>query len=114
MSLALEFLRDGPDVPGAKQREDIAPAIHVLHIARSGRKGRHFLVFRVAGDSLLDVLRVYCTTAWIYRGILGNDTEAMTTSEVSGYYHFDLSNPATLFAAQTFPIQGLTTAGVLP
>ena len=58
LSLALEFLQDGPDVPGAKQREDIAPDIHVLHIARSGRKGRHFLVFRVAGDSLSDVLRV--------------------------------------------------------
>ncbi|MCR1347005.1 type II toxin-antitoxin system RelE/ParE family toxin [Acidithiobacillus ferrooxidans] len=58
LSLALEFLQDGPDVPGAKQREDIAPDIHVLHIARSGRKGRHFLVFRVAGDSLMDVLRV--------------------------------------------------------
>ena len=58
LSLALEFLQDGPDVPGAKQREDIAPDIHVLHIARSGRNGRHFLVFRVAGDSLIDVLRV--------------------------------------------------------
>lgn len=40
LSLALEFLQDGPDVPGAKQREDIAPDIHILHIARSGRKGR--------------------------------------------------------------------------
>lgn len=58
LSLALEALTEGPDIPGVKRREDIARGIRVLHVARSGRKGRHFVVFRNGGENLIDVLRV--------------------------------------------------------
>lgn len=58
LSLALEALQDGPDVLGTKPRDDLAPGVRLLPVARSSRKGRHFLVFRVAGDSVIDVLRV--------------------------------------------------------
>lgn len=58
LCLALEALTEGPDVLGVKPREDIAPGIRVLHVARSGRKGRHFVVFRNGGENLIDVLRV--------------------------------------------------------
>ena len=57
MACAIEALEDGPDVLGAKARDDIQPGIRTLHVARQGRAGRHFVVFRVAG-SHIDVLRL--------------------------------------------------------
>ena len=58
LGLALEVLIDGPDALGVKPREDIASGVCVLHVARNGRKGRHFIVFRVSGENIIDVLRV--------------------------------------------------------
>lgn len=61
LTLAIEALHQGPDVLGATFRDDVAPGVRVLHVARSGRKGRHFIVFRVqeAGDSAaIEVLRI--------------------------------------------------------
>lgn len=57
MALAIEALEDGPEVPGARARDDIQPGIRTLHVARQGRAGRHFVVFRVAGSDI-DVLRL--------------------------------------------------------
>lgn len=57
--LAFAALRTGPDAMGVRQRDDIAPGIFTLHVARNGRKGRHFIVFRVNGDErVMDVLRL--------------------------------------------------------
>ena len=58
IALAVEALRDGPDILGAKVRDEIQPGIRTLHIARQGRKGRHFLVFRVSAGQAIDVLRL--------------------------------------------------------
>lgn len=58
LTLVLEALVDGPDVVGAKAREDILPGIHALHVARQGRRGRHFIVFRTREDRYIDVLRI--------------------------------------------------------
>jgi len=55
---AIEALHTGPDIHGAKQRDDLGPGIRTLHLARDGRKGRHFIVFRVGGDQIIDVLRI--------------------------------------------------------
>ncbi len=49
MAIAIEALEKGPDVLGAKARDDIQPGIRTLHVARQARAGRHFVVFRVAG-----------------------------------------------------------------
>lgn len=57
MALAIEALESGPDVLGARARDDIQPGIRTLHVARQGRAGRHFVVFRVAGLDI-DVLRL--------------------------------------------------------
>jgi toxin ParE1/3/4 len=57
MALAIEALEGGPDVLGAKARDDIQPGIRTLHVARQGRTGRHFVVFRVVGSDI-DVLRL--------------------------------------------------------
>lgn len=58
LALALEDLVNGPDITGAKQRDDILPGIRLLHVARQGRRGRHILVFRVLDAGFIDVLRI--------------------------------------------------------
>jgi toxin ParE1/3/4 len=58
---ALRDLARGPDIVGCRQREDISPGIHTLHVARHGRKGRHFVVFRVtpaSDNAIIEVLRL--------------------------------------------------------
>ena len=46
ISLAIEALHDGPEILGVKGRDDIGLGICTFHVARNGRKGRHFVVFR--------------------------------------------------------------------
>ena len=58
LSLAIEALHDGPEQLGAEVRDDIGPGIRTLHVARQGRSGRHFVVFREAKDQYIDVLRL--------------------------------------------------------
>ncbi len=58
ISLAVQALAAGPDTLGSKLREEIGPGIRTLHIARNGRKGRHFLVYRVGGDRTIDLIRL--------------------------------------------------------
>jgi toxin ParE1/3/4 len=55
---ALRALRSGPDIIGAKRRDDLGPGVRILHVARDGRKGSHFIVFRVNGERTIDVLRI--------------------------------------------------------
>lgn len=57
ISLAIEALEGGPDILDVREREDIQPGIRTLHVARQGRAGRHFVVFRAAGSNI-DVLRL--------------------------------------------------------
>jgi toxin ParE1/3/4 len=58
IALAMAALHDGPGATGVKQRDDLSPGIRLLHVARNGRKGRHFIVFRVADEHTIDVLRI--------------------------------------------------------
>ncbi|MFT4241819.1 MAG: type II toxin-antitoxin system RelE/ParE family toxin [Acidovorax sp.] len=55
---AIMVLHDGPSTLGVRQRDDLGPGIHTLHVARNGRKGRHFIVFRAGGGPTIDVLRL--------------------------------------------------------
>lgn len=61
VSAALNDLTAGPTVVGARKRDDILKGLFTLHVARKGRKGRHFVLFRVGrapdGD-VIEVLRV--------------------------------------------------------
>lgn len=56
--LALDALKAGPGIIGVKQRDDLGAGIHALHIARNGRKGRHFILFRIAQPDTIQVLRI--------------------------------------------------------
>ena len=61
LSAALKALSTGPAIPGVKERTGIGTNIRTLHVAREGRKGRHFVVFRVGnmkGRNVIDVLRL--------------------------------------------------------
>ena len=55
---AIDDLIAGPETLGTKARDELAPGIRTLHTARHGRKARHFVVFRVADDQVLEVLRL--------------------------------------------------------
>jgi toxin ParE1/3/4 len=43
---ALRALEEGPTITGAKSREKIRPGLMSLHVARGGRRGRHFIMSR--------------------------------------------------------------------
>jgi toxin ParE1/3/4 len=58
LSLAIGDLANGPDVLGAKRRDEIGNGILTLHVARHGRRGRHFVVFRISDTTTIDVLRL--------------------------------------------------------
>lgn len=58
---ALHHLTQGPAADGCRSRADLGPSIHFLHVARKGRKGRHFIVFRAAATAhagTIDVMRL--------------------------------------------------------
>jgi toxin ParE1/3/4 len=50
LSRALEALSEGPDAAGVRARDDIAGGLFMLHVARRGRRGRHFVIFRTGTD----------------------------------------------------------------
>ncbi|MDE2607591.1 MAG: type II toxin-antitoxin system RelE/ParE family toxin [Burkholderiales bacterium] len=58
ISRAIEALQEGPEIRGSRARDDIEPGIRTLHVARDGRKGRHFVVFRAGAGNTIDVLRL--------------------------------------------------------
>lgn len=61
VSAALEDLCVGPGILGVKARSEIGPNLYTLHVARNGRKGRHFVLFQTGpaqGDEVITVLRI--------------------------------------------------------
>jgi toxin ParE1/3/4 len=55
---ALAALDAGPDVPGSVPRNEIRPGLRTLHVARHGRRGRHFIMYRAADDHVIEVVRI--------------------------------------------------------
>ena len=61
LASALCALSAGPAIIGVKERPEIGTGIRTLHVARNGRKGRHFVMFRVGREQerkVIDVLRL--------------------------------------------------------
>jgi plasmid stabilization system protein ParE len=44
--------------PGSVARGEILPNLRTLHIARRGRRGRHFILYRPAQGQVIEVLRI--------------------------------------------------------
>ncbi len=57
LSLAIDALIRGPNIVGAKSRDELMPGLMSLHVARGRRKGRHVLLFRV-DPSAANTIRV--------------------------------------------------------
>ncbi len=62
LALALEALIETPtSAIGVNDRGDIGKGLMSLHVASRGRKGRHFVIFRIrrrAGREIVEVLRL--------------------------------------------------------
>jgi toxin ParE1/3/4 len=55
---ALAELASGPDALGSVARDEILPNLRKLHVARRGRHGRHFILYRAASGSIIEVIRI--------------------------------------------------------
>ena len=55
---AIGDLAHGPDVAGSKVRDDIMPGLRTLHVARHGRRGRHFILYRVGEGRVIEIGRI--------------------------------------------------------
>ena len=55
---AIGELSDGPDVAGSKTRDEIMAGLRALHVARHGRRGSHFLMYRAAPNSTVEIVRI--------------------------------------------------------
>jgi len=55
---ALTALHAGPNIPGSRARPEIQPGLRLLHVARKGRRGRHFILYREGPAETIEVLRI--------------------------------------------------------
>ena len=55
---AIGELAAGPDVAGSRARDEIMAALRTLHVARRGRRGSHFLMYRAAPNSTIEIVRI--------------------------------------------------------
>ena len=59
LSAAIVALAEGPRTAGARERREIGKGLFTLHVARGGRKGRHFVLLRVRSAARqVEVLRL--------------------------------------------------------
>lgn len=59
LSLALQYLAGGPSQVGIRARPEIGDDLLTLHVAGSGRPGRHLLLLRYQpGGLVMEVLRI--------------------------------------------------------
>jgi toxin ParE1/3/4 len=55
---AIGELAEGPDVAGSKVRDEIMPGLRTVHVARHGRRGSHFVLYRVAPKTTIEIIRI--------------------------------------------------------
>lgn len=55
---AITELANGPDVAGSRARDEIMRGLHTLLVARHGRRGSHFLMYRVATKTTIEIVRI--------------------------------------------------------
>jgi toxin ParE1/3/4 len=76
ITLAIEALHDGPAILGSKVRDEIGAGIRTLHVARQGRKGRHFVAFSVSEGHIINVLRLLHDSMDLAKHLPEEDNEA--------------------------------------
>jgi toxin ParE1/3/4 len=55
---AIGELAGGPDVAASKGRDEVMAGLRTLHVARRGRRGSHFLMYRAAPNSTIEIVRI--------------------------------------------------------
>jgi toxin ParE1/3/4 len=55
---SLGALLESPEPPASRARDEIRPGIRTFHIARRGQPARHLLVYRVAPDGSIQIIRL--------------------------------------------------------
>src|ERR671934_2622299 len=60
---AIGELVEGPDIVRSKARDEIMRGLRTLHVARHGRRGRHFLMYRVPEKSTVEIVRIQALEA---------------------------------------------------
>ena len=68
-----ELVND-PDVAGSKARDEIMPGLRTLYVARHGRRGRHFLMYRVVAKSTIEIVRILHDRMDLQRHIPANES----------------------------------------
>jgi len=58
MLQSLLKLRRGPDVLGARSRDELGPGLFTLNVGRRGKPGRHLLLYRPQSGQIIEILRV--------------------------------------------------------
>ena len=67
---ALGDLLDSPEPPASRARDEIRLGIRTFHIARRGHPARHLIVYRVASDGIIQVIRLLHDAMELSRTIL--------------------------------------------
>lgn len=55
---AIDELTGGPEAMGSRRRNEIMQGLRTLHIARRGRRGRHFLAYFTAAEQTIEIVRI--------------------------------------------------------
>jgi toxin ParE1/3/4 len=71
--LAIASLTVGDKVPGARSRDELSRGLYSLHVSRKGRKGRHFLIFRIRGAGEWELVRVLHDSMDLAQHLQGGD-----------------------------------------
>lgn len=58
LMLAIGALMEGAHIAGSQARDEILAGLRTLHVARGGRRGRLFLLYRAAEDGAIEILRI--------------------------------------------------------
>lgn len=55
---AIGELAAGPDVAGSSARDEIMAGFRTVHVARRGCRGSHFLMYRTAPNTTIEIVRI--------------------------------------------------------
>ena len=66
---SISELADGPNVAGSRARDEIMAGLRTLHVARRGRRGSHFLMYRAAPNSTIEIMRILHDTMDLRRHV---------------------------------------------
>ncbi|TAK26293.1 MAG: type II toxin-antitoxin system RelE/ParE family toxin [Chloroflexota bacterium] len=76
LTAAIAALGHGQDLPGSALRNEIAPGLRSVHVAGSGRRGRHFIVYRPIDLNIIEVVRILHDSTDPGRHLSQDDREA--------------------------------------